>query len=428
MLLKEHDTNCPFLMHLLRVYKTCNLFNFVNLLIFVIHLKVIYMFNPEILKSARLLAGISLRELQNRLEGIVSHNAISKYEQGVMIPDISTIIRLAEVLGIRPGEFFIDSKVSLGKIDFRKKSSLSKTEVAQIQEKTKQHVERYLEVEGLLNLSAKFNNPIAKRIVKSAPKAEEMAEIVRADWGLGTFPISNVIETLEEREVKVIEVAASEKFDGLSTYVDERIPVAVVNENFPAERKRFTVLHELGHLMMNIPNSESKTCESYCHRFAAALLFPASEVFQTLGQKRKSIAMGELVAIKEEYGISVQAAMRRAYDLEIISQQSYKSFCIKMAGNRREEGLGSFKGVERSHRLLQLVFRLASEKVVTLERAAALLDLSLAKFKALFYNLEEGAEEYTYRSPASSFSAAWGDDESEYSFKDLKTLNPVYEA
>lgn len=387
------------------------------------------MFNPQSLKSARLLAGISLRELQNRLGSLVSHNAISKYEQGLMTPDNTTIIKLSEVLEVRPGYFFTTPKVSLGEIDFRKKSSLSQTEIGQIQEKTRQRVERYLEVEGLLNVSAKFNNPIAKRTVKSADKAEEMAEIVRTEWGLGTFPISNVIETLEEREVKVIEVAASEKFDGLSTYVDEKIPVTVVNESFPAERKRFTVLHELGHLMMNIPSSESKkNCESYCHRFAAAFLFPSSEVIQTLGESRKSIAMGELVAIKEEYGISVQAAMRRAFDLQIISQPTYRSFCIKMARNRKEDGLGEFKGVEKSHRLLQLVFRLASEKIVTFERAATLLDLNLMQFRTLFYNLEEGAEEPSYQSPSSSFANAWGDNEPEYSFNDLKNLNPVYEA
>jgi len=387
-----------------------------------------HMFNPQNLKSARLLAGFSLRELQNRLGGFVSHNAISKYEQGLMVPDNETIIKLSQVLGVRPGRFYTKPRVSLGKIDFRKKSTLTQTEIAQINEKTRLRVERYLEVEDLLNLSSKFNNPISKKIVRSADKAEEVAEIVRAEWGLGTFPISNVIEALEEREVKVIEVDASEKFDGLSTYVDEKIPVTVVNENFQTERKRFTVLHELGHLMMNIPSNESKNCESYCDRFAAAFLFPASEVFQTLGESRKSIAMGELVAIKEEYGISVQAAMRRAYDLHIISQPTYKSFCIKMARNRMEEGLGEFKGVEKSHRLLQMVFRLASEKIVTLEKAASLLDLTLIQFKNLFYNLEESAEESSYLSPSSSFANAWGDEEPEYSFNDLKTLNPVYEA
>ncbi len=386
------------------------------------------MFNPQGLKSARLLAGVSLRELQNRLGGLVSHNAISKYEQGEMVPDNATIIKFSEVLGVRPGYFFTDPKVSLGKIDFRKKSSLTQTEIAQIQEKTRLRVERYLEVEGLLNISSRFKNPISKKIVKSPDKAEEAAEIVRTEWGLGTFPISNVIEALEERDVKVIEVAASEKFDGLSTYVDEKIPVTVVNENFATERKRFTVLHELGHLMMNIPGTESKNCESYCHRFAAAFLFPASEVFQTLGESRKSIALGELVAIKEEYGISVQAAMRRAFDLRIISQPIYKSFCIKMASNRKEDGLGDFKGIEKTHRLLQLVFRLASEKIVTLERAAALLDLPLMQFRALFYNLEEGSGEYSYQSPSSSFVNTWGDEEPEYSFNDLKSLNPVYEA
>ena len=382
-------------------------------------------FNGNRLKSARLLAGLSLRQLEEKLLNRVSYNAINKYEIGQMQPETGTIIRLAEVLSIPVAYLFETTEIELGQIDFRKKNNLTKNEIEQIKIKTRDKVERYLQAENLLGISKKFNNPISRKQIKEVGRAEEMAEIVRSEWGLGINPISNVIEMLEEHGVKVIEVEASDKFDGLSTYVDE-IPVAVINENFPVERKRFTALHELGHLLMNLKFDSDKEGEKACHRFAGALLFPESEVRKILGDKRKNIALGELVAIKEEYGISAQAAMRRAFDLEIISASSYKFFCMKMGGNKKEEGLGSFKGEEKSYRLIQLVFRLFAEGVLDENKAALLSGMSLMKFRALFNNIPEKDLQSEY-STTTAFAKAWGEDEPKYTDDDLIIINPNYE-
>ncbi len=232
---------------------------------------------------------------------------------------------------------------------------------------------------------------------------------------------------LEENEVKVIEIDAPDKFDGLSTYVDDGIPVAVVNDSFTTERKRFTALHELGHLMMNIKITAEKEKENACHRFAGALLFPAAEVKKTLGSTRTNISMGELVTVKEEYGISAQAAMRRALDLQIISPLVYKQFFMKLSGNKKEEGLGSYKGMEKSYRLLQMVFRLTSEAVVSLEKAAALAGMPVAQYRALYNNIPPEEEAFLYNTQSSAFAQAWAEDEPVYSIDDVKTINPYYE-
>jgi len=383
-------------------------------------------FNSERLKSARLLAGLSLRQLEDALGAKVTHNSINKYEKGQMQPENGTILKLAEVLHVTPSYFFEKNCIELGEIKFRKQSSLTEAEVELIKEKTKDKVQRYMEAEKLLNISKKFINPLSRRQVKDPAKAEELAEIVRAEWGLGTNPIPNVIEMLEENEVKVIEIDASEKFDGLSTYVDDGIPVAVVNDSFTIERKRFTALHELGHLMMNIKIDDEDEIEIACHRFAGAMLFPASEVRKTLGDRRSNIALGELVTIKEEYGISAQAAMRRVLDLGIISNLSYQQFFKKIAGNKKEVGLGSYKGEEKSYRLLQMVFRLFAEGVITEAKAAALTGLSSSELRALFYNIPLDEIKSDERTNA-AFSKAWADDEPEYEDADLLTINPHYE-
>jgi Zn-dependent peptidase ImmA (M78 family) len=383
-------------------------------------------FNNERLKAARLLAGLSLRQLEEALFNRISYNSINKYEKGLMQPETGTVLRLAAALSVTPGYFFETSSIELGEINFRKHSSLTLAEVEQIKEKVKDKALRYIEAERLLNVGKPFNNPIGKKQVRNKERAEEMAELVRIEWGLGSNPIPNVIEMLEENEVKVIEIDASEKFDGLSTLVDGRIPVVVVNDSFIIERKRFTALHELGHLMMNIKIDDEREKENACHRFAGALLFPAAEVRKTLGEKRSNISIGELVAIKEEYGISAQAAMRRALDLGIISQVTYKKFFMKLAGNNREESLGSYKGTEKSHRLLQMVFRLTSEGVVGVEKASALASIPLPEFRALYNNVPIEEEFYLYNAGVTAFAGAWAEDEPEYSLDDVKAINPDY--
>lgn len=384
-------------------------------------------FNNNRLKSARLLSGLSLRQLEEELSFRVSYNSINKYEKGQMLPDNGTIIKLAEALKVKPGYFFEKDTLELGVIEFRKKNSLSESEIELLKEKTKDTLERYIQVENLLNISSKFQSPICQHEVNNVNDAEEVAEVLRQEWSLGTNPIPNVIEMLEENEIKVIEVDASDKFDGLSTIVNYTIPITVINRSFTIERKRFTALHELGHLAMNLASVSNKEKESICNRFSAALLFPKNEVIKILGNKRSNIAMGELVTLKEEYGIAVQAIMKRALDLAIITPATFKRFCIGISSNKKEEGLGNYKGEEKSMRLLQLVLRLASEKIVDIDKASSLAGLSSNEFYSILNNSAHEDTIELYGTTDTTFSMTWGDDEPEYSLDDLKIINPNYE-
>ena len=83
---------------------------------------------------------------------------------------------------------------------------------------------------------------------------ETATQLIRTDWRLGQNSIPSVVEMLEDNHIKVVEVDEPLEFDGLSSMIDNNIPVIVVNKNFPVERKRFTLLHELGHLLMNLPD------------------------------------------------------------------------------------------------------------------------------------------------------------------------------
>lgn len=332
----------------------------------------------ERLISARKMKGWSLQELADNISVPITRQALNKYEKNEMKPTGEVLIALAKALDVKSDYFFRETKIELAPVEFRKKKKLPAKQEESIKEKVRDFLERYLEAEQLLNIKMKFSNPVKNISIYGVEEVEGAALKLIRGWDLGFDPIPNVIEMLEDNGVKVIEMDAPEEFDGLSTFVGD-IPVVVINKNYSVERKRFTALHELGHLVLKIEEGADK--ERICHAFAGALLLPDDSLEKLIGDKRNNIAPGEVVSIKEQFGISVQAIMMRAVIKNIISKNASERFWKSMARNKKEEGLGSFAGDEKSYRFRHLVFRLAAEDVVSLSKAANLAGVKLAKFR-----------------------------------------------
>lgn len=330
------------------------------------------------LKSARKIKGWSLQDLADNMTSPITKQALSKYEQGIMKPTGEVLTVLAKALDVKTDYFMRTTTLELGDVEFRKTSKLSTKEVDSIKEQVKEFLERYLEVEHLLNISIKFKKPLAHITVPSVAAVEKAALELNKIWNIGFDPIANVIEMLEEHGVRVLEMDLPEEFDGLSTYVG-MIPVIVINKNYTVERKRFTALHELGHLILNIPANADK--EKICHAFAGAILLPDNCLEKLIGNSRHNIAIGELVKIKEQFGISIQATMMRAQLKGIIGKNAAGVFWRFIADNKKEIGLGQYPGIEKSYRFELMVFRLAAEEIVSLSKAANLAGKKLAAFR-----------------------------------------------
>ena len=68
------------------------------------------------LKSARQLSEMSQDNLVQAMDGIVSKNAISKYERGQMMPNSTVLIKLAKALNVKPDYFFRPTRI---RVNFR---------------------------------------------------------------------------------------------------------------------------------------------------------------------------------------------------------------------------------------------------------------------------------------------------------------------
>lgn len=339
----------------------------------------------ERLKSARLLNGFSLQDLADRLSNVVSRQALHRYEKGEVLPDSTMIRELSTALNVQPDFFFRERNIILDKIEFRKFKKLPAKIEEQIIETVKDKLARYLEIEEILSIQTVFDNPLKDlHPIGSLSDIEAAASRLRAEWKLGTSCIANCIELLEENHIKVVEVDTDDFYDGMQTRVNDTIPIITINKGIvkTTDRKRFTALHELAHLLLPLHGLTEKTRELYCHQFAAAMLLPAEVAIRELGKSRTKIYVPELGALKKQYGISMQAIMMRARDLGIISENYCRQFFFMMKQEdwRITEPF-PYIGEEKSTRFEQLVYRSLAEGLISYSKAAALNNQSVAELK-----------------------------------------------
>ena len=211
---------------------------------------------------------------------------------------------------------------------------------------------------------------------KSKSELEEAAQSLRQQWNLGNDPISDVVELLEDKGYRVIEISAPEGFDGMkASYKDKKLIVLKKSgSETDVVRKRFTALHELAHHNLKFSTDlEEKQREKLCHVFASAFLFPEEMARKELDRERFHFYEKELVILKEKWGISFSALFARALDLKIISSFTYKKFNIKYRERQYhipDKEPGRFKSGEKPTRVEKLIFQGLAKEVLTLNEAA----------------------------------------------------------
>ena len=338
------------------------------------------------LKLARKMAGLSLQELADASQNKITKQALSKYEKGLMNPSSNVILAIANTFNLKPDYFLKKKSIELGEVLFRKRVRLSKKIEDSIIEKVRDYTERYLEIEQILEINSKFENPLKDVIIRNKDDVEIAANKLRKDWNLGTNPIPNLVETLELQGIKVFLIEEVDDFDGLAAMSSNGIPIVAINtKNKPIERIRFTIIHELAHILLRF--DEEKVCTSnsveiLCHYFSSCFLIQREILIKLIGTYRKYIRIEELISIKQYHGMSIRAIVHRLKEIKVISDNYYKRWMIFMSKTYgAKEEPGEYKGVEKPTIFNQLVNRALAEELITLSKAAALWNTSINKIR-----------------------------------------------
>ena len=286
--------------------------------------------NHKQLTFAREYRGYSQTELADSIKGLSQSN-LSRFEKGfgVLSDDIQR--KIIEYLNF-PEEFFnrkINSTIE--NANYRKRASIGKNITQRFENKCKligYIIDEFSEsIEWLdftlspLNVEegytpqyiANYNRKLLKLTKEKKKK--------------------NIMSLLEQSGVIIYEIDEIEKFDGVSFITDKGFPVIIVNKNFSNDRKRFTIAHELGHILLHnenlYPISSYRDKEKEANIFASEFLMPEDEIKNSLRQ----LKMSDLGDLKSYWLTSMSSIIRRAKDLKCIDDNRYKYFLIEMSRN-----------------------------------------------------------------------------------------------
>lgn len=336
------------------------------------------------LQLARRAAGLSLRDLEARIDKIVSAQSLSKYERDEMMPGSDALTAIAGALGVHESYLLSQNELTLESVEFRKNKITSRKDEASIKASVLSEVERYLEIEDFIGVpSATWDRPQGSPYrVEEPADAEAAAMRLRAAWNLGLDPIPNLAEFLEERGIKVIPLELGARVSGLMCVArrrkGENIPVIIVNRDDTGERQRFTLAHELAHHVLVGPGGAKG--EKLAHGFAGAFLMPAEILWREVGKHRDSLSMGELFELKALFKTSVQAITYRLKALQIVAEPLFKRLFDEFEKRGWRKPPYSEPGAiepEKPERFTRLCYRAVSEGAISEAKAAELLGITV---------------------------------------------------
>lgn len=289
--------------------------------------------NHKQLTFARELRGYSQTELSGKIKGLSQSN-LSKFEKGLSVLSEEIQKKIIEFLDF-PVEFFdkkINSTIENG--NYRKKASVTKSDILKFENKCK--LLGYI----IDEMSESIEWPEFKFITLNVEEGYSPSYIANYNRKILNIkkdePIKDICTLLESNGIIIYEITTLDKFDGISFFTDKGFPVIVINKSFSNDRKRYTISHELGHILLhnesNFPISEyrdEKIKEKEANDFASEFLMPENDIKNSL----RGITLNDVAKLKSYWLTSMGSILRRAKNLKCISDERYTYFMIEMSRN-----------------------------------------------------------------------------------------------
>lgn len=291
-------------------------------------------FNPEMLQLARQFRGLSQIALA-KATGI-TQGFLSKIENGLIEPGDETLNTLCATLSFPHSYFFNQDRVyglPISVHAYRKKASVPQKTLDAIQAEMNLRVIHYRKLLRSVDIAQELELPYLD-VEQYGGDTEEIASLVRRTWMMPNGPIKNLIDYVERAGVLVFICDFPDgKVDGVTMAVKGMPPCIFLSKNQPADRMRFSLAHELGHLVMH--RQPRPSMEDEANTFAAALLMPRRDIYYDL----KNASIKSLAALKPVWKVSIAALLVRATTVDAITktQGSYMWRQLSSMGYRLRE-------------------------------------------------------------------------------------------
>ena len=269
------------------------------------------------LRLARQYRGFQQKELAEHAS--VDAAIISRAENGAAVPSDSVVNRLAQKLNVAESIFGFEFQPIGLPISYhpmwRKRQSVSQRETDRVLADANM---RGLHLRRLLP-SVGFEPELAIPRIEPGEynnDCREIARLVRRAWAMPSGPVGNLTEYVERAGIFVhhVDLEKNVDVDGLTLRLSGLPPVIILNARMPSDRMRFTLAHELAHLVMHpVPTPEM---EKQANDFASELLIPVRDIRSSFVGRRVDLKL--LAHLKPEWRVSMAALIFAASDVGAI--------------------------------------------------------------------------------------------------------------
>jgi Zn-dependent peptidase ImmA (M78 family)/DNA-binding XRE family transcriptional regulator len=292
------------------------------------------MLNGERVRQAREIRGFTQASLAS-VVGVHQSN-IARIEQNSFSPTDSVVDSIALHTDF-PAAFFLQEsgpELPLGTLLFRKRGSLKSQDKHRVRQLARFVFELFEKV------SSNFRG-YDTRIPRLSERASLAAKLVRSALGYSPdSPITDLVRRLERNGVVVLALPVSlDEHDAFSLWADgdPPKPTLVLTAGKPGDRLRFNLAHELGHLVLHQCLSGSIVdVEDEANTFAAEFLMPKEAMLKELSPP---VTLTSLAEAKQRRGVSIQALLMRARDIDVVTERQYKYLFRQLSskGWRKQE-------------------------------------------------------------------------------------------
>jgi len=161
--------------------------------------------------------------------------------------------------------------------------------------------------------------------------AEDVAISERNRLGLGDQPVDNLREILEsEVGLRIMYGSLPSNIAGMYAYAGDLGCCILINRKHPAERRRATLIHEYGHVIVDrykpgvdylASQGRKPANERFAESFGMSFLMPATSVrrrFNEIVSTTKDFHVADLCRLSHLYFVSVEAMAYRLEGLRLI--------------------------------------------------------------------------------------------------------------
>jgi Zn-dependent peptidase ImmA (M78 family)/DNA-binding XRE family transcriptional regulator len=324
--------------------------------------------NPRMIEMARKASGQTQKALSEMLG--IAQGQLSKIEKGLSSPDEATLNALSQAL-MRPLSFFYKDEYMRPTTTalHRKKQSSSKKQEDQLIAFA--NIVR-MSVDSLLDAFELHGNVPRLDLDDYHGDPARVAKAIRYYWKMPMGPIQNLYQLLEDKGIFIFEFDfGTTKMDAF-TLTGSTVPVIMLNKVFPLDRKRRTLAHELGHIVMH--DLPGDNVEKEADLFANEFLLPEQDIREDLYR----LNLKKAGMLKPWWRASMMSLIVRARELDIISDRSYKSLCVQMSrsGYRKVEPVALEQNNEKPTLFHDLIESHVKELGYSLESLSEITSLS----------------------------------------------------